>query len=106
MPKDLDLYNSAKAGLRSYSKTKNPTSMLKFKTECLEFLKVGIKKLLERSPLKYSMTRGMSCISPEIILLQSTLRLDKCIDKFMQHQRISGEEGDLIREDYTLIQEN
>ena len=78
-PKDLDLYNSAKSGLRSTNHGKDQKSVLKFKTECLDFLKATIKKILQRSPLKYSLARAMSCLSPEVILQPSLLRLDKCI---------------------------
>ena len=105
-PKDLDLFNSAKAGLKMSPKTKDVKQMTKFKSECLEFLKGTIMKLLERSPLKFSVTKGMSCLSPEIILRSSTDRVDLCIDKFMELNRISGEEGDMIKEDYCKIRDN
>ena len=54
--KDLDLFNSAKAGLKMSPKTKDTKQMLIFKSECFEFLKGTILKLLEGSPLKYSIT--------------------------------------------------
>ena len=102
-PQDLDLYHSAKSGLRATKDGKDKKSVLKFKTECLEYLKATIKKIMQRSPLKYAITRGMSCLSPEVILQPSQLRLDKCIEKFMDCRRVTGEEGDLIREDYVSI---
>ena len=105
-PKDIDLFHSAKAGLKSARSDLNAKMINEFRSQCLNFIIGTISKLLEKSPLKYPVTKALSCLSPTIILNNSLSRLDNCISYFMDRNIITGIEGDQIKEDYVAIKES
>ena len=105
-PKDIDIFNSAKAGLKSARSKLNAKMITEFRFQCLYFIRGTISKLLERSPLKYPITKAMSCLSPSIMLNNSVSRLDNCISYFMDLDLVNDIEGDQIKEDYVAIKEN
>ena len=99
-PENLELFNSSKEGIRKNRAKCGVSDILKFKTDCLVFLKTAASKLMSRCPLKYSITKGLSCISPEVILRKSNSRLDLCVEKLISLRRITGLEADEIKEDF------
>jgi len=42
--------------------------IMSFRISCRKFLVAAIKKVLERSPLKYKSTNAISCLNPNTIL--------------------------------------
>ena len=105
--KDVNLFNSAKSGMKVNDSVKPDAKMiLQFKSECHGFILAAVKKILERCPLKYVMTRGLSCLSPTVVLSNSFSRLDKCLNKFMELRHITGPEADQVREDFEKIQDD
>ena len=71
---DLDLYNSAKDGLRQSHVKITSSQMVKFKEQCLVFFKAVVGKILERSPLKYRITKALSCLSPKVMLSEMSMQ--------------------------------
>lgn len=49
---------------------KSISNKILFKTQCRTILKDFVIKLLEKSPLKYSFVKGISCLNPDITLQQ------------------------------------
>ena len=60
-PKNIELFNSAKAGIRTATGKVTAKEILQFRTECLSFIRSAVIKLLDRCPLKYPITKYMSC---------------------------------------------
>jgi len=40
---------------------------MSFRMECLQFLSSMVAKIVERSPLKYALTRAISCLMPSTV---------------------------------------
>ena len=67
-PNDVDIGTQAKSYLRKANITrKEKQNILK---ECIEFPIATVSKMHERSPLKYKITRPISCIVPGSIILE------------------------------------
>ena len=60
-PKNIELFNSAKAGIRTATGKVTAKEILQFRTECLSFIRSAVIKLLDRCLLKYPITKYMSC---------------------------------------------
>ena len=47
--------------------------ILRFRNDCRTAIITALKKIFERSPLKYCFTRYVSCLSPELIARNATV---------------------------------
>ncbi|KAH9383564.1 hypothetical protein HPB48_025165 [Haemaphysalis longicornis] len=56
----FDIGLAAKSELRKLLKPSH-IAVVNFKRECISFVKACSKKIIERSPLKYKLTRGANC---------------------------------------------
>ena len=74
-PKDVDIGTQAKSYLRKANITGKEKQ--NFQKECLEFLIATVSKIHERSPLKYKITRPISCIVPGSIINSRTVAENK-----------------------------
>ena len=109
-PKDVDIYHSTKTGLKH---ARDLPGVLKFsdrdamtfRSEYRDFLVGMLDKILERCPLKYPVTRGMSCLSPQVMMKpeKAVKRLEVCIGEFMAANRMTGTDADQVSEDYKKI---
>ena len=63
-------------------------------------------KLLEKSPLKYSMVFGVSCLLPKAIQEQNNSKLDKALECVTKNGWIDGNECDKIKRTYLKLKEN
>ena len=45
---------------------------MNFRMQCITFMKTAAAKIIERSPLKYSMVRSLTCLAPQNILHSRT----------------------------------
>ena len=75
---------------------------LKFKTECRQFIFVIIKKLKEKSLLSSKLLRGASCLSPEVMLLQTTVmsRVDAALSYLVEKNRMNAIDADRVKKEY------
>lgn len=75
--------------------------ILLFKNECRTCLKLFVIKMMKKSPLHFSLTKGISCIDPSIAGSSLAVkRLDNTIEAFIASKIISGIEGDKIARQY------
>ena len=109
-PRDLQLFNACKQGIKNANKlfVKNVSDkdILNLKEQCFKFVKAAISKLKERCPLRYPITEDPSCLAPRALLDASNVglqRLDICLDQFLELRRVDGIEADEIREDYLKV---
>ena len=102
----MDLYQTAKEGIRNAPRRLQTPEILKFREDCMLFLQILIQKLVERSPLTYSITKTLSCLSPKIMLSNNSERINMCVEKFIDIKRIDGSTADIIKEDYELLISN
>ena len=70
---------------------------MQFKMQFRKFIIALIKKMVERSPLKYKATRAISCISPSLILynrMTSEARMTDVLQILHDLGRITSTEAD------------
>lgn len=63
--KEVDVGYAVRAMLKKKTK-EQPTQRENFLKSCRTALQQFIQKLVERSPIKYQLTKGISCLNPEI----------------------------------------
>lgn len=67
-------------------------------------LKTFIKKLVERTPLKYSLTEHLTSLDPKVAISQEGQTLfDNLIEGFVNSRWISGTRGDLVSRQFKNI---
>ena len=83
----------------------NAKELKHFKKECTEFLRVLVAKLLEKSPIIYSIVRNARSLSPYIMVTDPDLSC-KCfkhlLEKLVYCRRISAKYGDKTMAEYQL----
>ena len=65
--------------------------------------------MVERSPLKYTMTRYVSCLNPEVICSSRDVaikRLNGCLEKMVESDHASGTDADRVKAEYQQLIEN
>ena len=71
--------------------------ILSYQTSCQQFLVASIKKLLDRCPLKYKATKGISCLNPFTVLHNrstSEARMNDLLVLLHQLNRITSDVAD------------
>ncbi|CAM4635460.1 unnamed protein product [Leuciscus chuanchicus] len=83
--KQLDTGFATKQALETASKKllENPVNIQVFKKECVSFLAVTCKKIMERSPLMYPAVRHMSSLDP-VIMVTETEHAIAMFEKLLQ----------------------
>lgn len=64
-------------GAKSKVKSLHPSEQIKFRNNCRRFLIALTKKIFERSPLKYKMTKEISSLSPNVIATSTSTAMNR-----------------------------
>lgn len=101
--KEIDVGYAVRAALKK-SKS-SPIQVDNFFKSCRTALQKFVQKLFERSPIKYKLTRGISCLDPEVAVNETiaTKRLSLCLNILVSHNQVSGNEADKIDFQYKNI---
>lgn len=81
-------------------------NILAFRNECKGYYQAFLKKIIDRSPLSYPLTRYISCIRPEPIASYYDVafkRLKFCLEHMVQKHHIAGIVADKVREEYAKL---
>ena len=76
---------------------------LKFRKDCLRFLKALAQKLQERSPLKYSFIRNAICLSPIFMVTEpeaAKQHFNALVEKLFQLNWMSGNSAEAAKVQY------
>jgi hypothetical protein len=79
--------------------------VLKFREECVTFLKHLCSKLIAKCPLKYKIVRGATCISPDVlcsVTLRET-RVATALEVFTEKKRMPPSTADQVKREYLSI---
>ncbi|CAN7981355.1 unnamed protein product [Ixodes pacificus] len=100
----FDIGFAAKNELRKIQKPSQLT-VLGFKKDCISFVKRCSQKVMERSPLKYKLTRGASCLDPASALSPEVGEKQLCIalEVLTEHQWMTGLEAEQTHRSYVDI---
>lgn len=100
----FDIGFAAKNELRKAPKIP-PLSLLQFKKDCVSFIKACCQKVVERSPLKYKLTRGASCLDPALALSLEAgpKRLTLALEVLSEHQWLTGLQAERAHRSYIQI---
>jgi hypothetical protein len=80
-----------------------------FRMQCLEFLAATTAKIIERSPLRYSIVRAISCFVPRTIVTNPTLaesRLKDLVQILFDKNHISAVTADKSKQQMTVLCSN
>lgn len=94
----IDVGFGAKAQLAG----KNERDVLSFLRDCRDFLAVLCERLNLKSPLRKRFVKGISCLSPEVMLspVLSQNRVKILLTEFLRCNQISAVQAELIQRDY------
>ncbi|XP_075556329.1 uncharacterized protein LOC142588454 [Dermacentor variabilis] len=100
----FDVGFAAKSELRKAAKP-SQLALLTFKKECISFLKVCSQKIMERSPLKYRLTTGVSCLDPVCALSVEVgkRRLAIALEILTQHRWLTGLKAERAHRSYVQV---
>lgn len=80
--------------------------ILGFKYECQKILVAIVKKLLDKSPLKYTLVKGLTSLNPQIIYQQPSLgqtRMESVLETLHAANRISENVADRAKAQYSSL---
>lgn len=83
--------------------------ILSFQTSCQKFLVAAVKKLFERSPLKYKATKAVSCLNPlNVLHNRSTSEARMCDLLLLLHSlnQITSEVCDAAQTQFSIFYAN
>lgn len=103
----IDLGYATKLALRNCQGV-NEREVMEFRQDCCNAMSVLCQKLLEQSPLKYKLTKGISCFDPAVAK-QPTIRnarLSTTLNTFVEHNWISGIQADTIQKEFRTVCES
>lgn len=100
----IDLGFATRNALRKAPKLSDLT-VLAFRKDCATFVKNCAKKIAERSPLKFKLTRGSSCLDPACALIPELgeRRLSEALEVLTEHQWMTGAEADRTLRSYKHV---
>ena len=83
----------------------NEKTVLHFREDCQKILQKMVTKFVERTPLKYSFTKGMICFDPAIFVKTSLAakRLESVLSKLVENNIISGAVADRASNEFTSL---
>ncbi|KAL1379387.1 hypothetical protein pipiens_014936 [Culex pipiens pipiens] len=104
----VDVGIATKINLKQCAKKHNVPELrvFEFRKQCREYYKGFLKKILERSPLNYSLTRSLSCLNPSTIAKTPKIaaqRLEVCLEKMVETSNLTGPEADRVKAEYTQL---
>ncbi|KAE8737611.1 hypothetical protein FOCC_FOCC016927 [Frankliniella occidentalis] len=108
--KDFDLGFATKAAIRDANKARQQKipdhDLLQFRKDYVMFVKM-VEKVQERSPLKYKMTRAISCLDPVVVSETPSLAEDRVLLALeilsTQKNWLSGAKADRIKRSYSAL---
>lgn len=80
--------------------------LLLFRNDCRAYYKGFLEKFLERSPLRYPVTRFLTCLNPEVILTSVDVakkHLDLCLETFVEKEHLSGNVVDNAKAEFAKV---
>lgn len=105
---DLTLNHSVKAALRILEGV-SQKDILIFKQDILRVYQNFCTKLLEKSPISYKLTKGLTFCDPALIVNNEKVackRLTMALEIFVSHQQLSGASADRIEKYFTKLNSN
>lgn len=104
----FDIGLAAKSELRKITKPSH-TAVVSVKKECILFIKACSAKIIERSPLKYKLTRGASCLNPAVCAASveaGQKQLNIALEVLIEHGRLTGLQGERASRSYVQVCSN
>lgn len=100
----FDIGFAAKNELRKVPKMPQLT-LHQFKKDCVSFVKACCQKVVERSPLKYKLTRGASCLDPTFALSPEAgpKRLTLALEVLSEQQWMTGLQAERAHRSYIEV---
>jgi hypothetical protein len=90
--------------MKKQSERPSDLDILRFRQECFNFIKEIFGKILERSPLKFKLTRSISCFSPHIIQLKLAIsRIKSLLNIFVDNRRMSSNSAEQCRKQFSEL---
>lgn len=103
----INMEHETRSALNNSKPKPTDDMIVKFTIDCKNCYVKMIKKLQERSPLKYSFTKYISCVDPKLIssnTAEAQKRLDFCLNALHDnHKLISGSTADKMKQEFDEV---
>lgn len=101
----IELSLAVKALVKSAAEKKivSEKNLLIFRQNCKDFYVAFLRKMQQRSPLAYPITRYVSCLDPAVISKSPEIakrRLNFCLEQLVEKDNISGTVADKVKVEY------
>lgn len=99
----IDLGFETKNALSNLKPKPSEDRITRFRDDCRNGYLALVKKLQERSPLLYTLTRAISCLDPDFISQHAktaVTRLESCLSTLQSNLWISGSFADKVKLEY------
>lgn len=101
--KKVDLGFSTNAAIRKCCGVKE-IEILKFRNDCKKGLQKFVKKMMTRSPLKFKLTKALSCFDPTVAIDESgSKRLQEMLTILVDNNWVDGTTADRAVQQYKQI---
>ena len=103
--KKIEVGFKAEGELKSLLSTKaiSECQVFQFREECRQFVVECVKKIFERSPLKYRLARNMACLDPRLMVSDQEHSKSKCkrlLEELVTLNRVDGDDVDILVASY------
>lgn len=105
---EVDIGFAVKAAIKvAGAKDKiNEQKLLQFRNDCKNYYIAFIEKLLDRSPLRYALTRYVSCLDPSVVstsLEVAKKRLQFCLEHLVEKDHLTGIVADKVKDEFLQL---
>lgn len=99
----IDLGFATKTALKNNPKSPSGKDVLVFRRDCRDAIVGVLKKLQEKSPLKYKMTVALSCLDPAVVCDKpddAKSRFDDCLEVLVNKGFVSSSHAENAKREY------
>lgn len=104
-PKNITLRTSVREAIRQCRTKLTDRQIFDFRKDIGEIYQSFCRKIVTRSPLKFSLTKAISCFDPKIAIKDHLRkeRFSNAIDYFVSHNWITSLKSDAIEDQFETI---
>lgn len=103
---NVDVGFATNVALKVAGKKLQEQKTVNFKRDCRSYYVGMLEKMFQRSPLKHSLTKYITCLNPELVHTSpetSTELMKRCLEVMVEGEIISGTEADRVFDEFRKL---
>lgn len=103
---NVDVGFATNVALKVAGKKLQEQKTVNFKRDCRSYYVGMLEKMFQRSPLKHSLTKYITCLNPELVHTSpetSTKLMKRCLEVMVEGEIISGTEADRVFDEFRKL---